>query len=62
MRLWEGQLSLSRLTHGGSVDGAQCVLSILSCWSLRDTPTLTHAHIHTTTEKHPMPAERVYLG
>lgn len=62
VRLWEGQLSLSRLTHGGSVHGAQCVLSILPFWSPRDVPNLTHAHIYTTTEKHPTPAERVYPG
>lgn len=53
MRLWEGQLSRARLTHGGCVMGASA-----SC--LRDTPNLTH--IYTTTEKHPVPAECAYLG
>jgi hypothetical protein len=60
--LWEGQLIQSRLTHGGFVYGAQPVLSILCSWNPRDTPTPTRAHTYTTTEKHPAPAEWVYLG
>lgn len=60
--LWEEQLSWSRLTHGDSVHGAQSVLSIVSCWNPRDSATPTHAHIYTTTKKHPMLAVCVYLG
>lgn len=57
-RLWERQLSQSRLTHGGSVHGAQRVLSIPCSWKSERHPhpyPCTHIHHH----REALPASRV---
>lgn len=61
MGLWEGQLSLSRLTHGGSVHGAVCAQHPVLLES-GVVPNLTHAHIYTAAEKHPTPCDAFVPG